>query len=503
MSEPFLRVTGLSKSYSGVQALAGVDLDLDPGEIRGLCGENGAGKSTLIKILAGSLLPDAGRILVAGTPLPPGSVRASEHAGIAVIHQESVSFPHLSAQDNIFVGREPRRWAGLALDRRAMLAQTQSLLARLGETIDPWCPVGELPLAQRQMVAMARALSHRCRLLVLDEPTASLSQREAATLFRVIRQLQADGVSILYVSHRLEEIFQLADRVTVLRDGQLVATRPTREISRGELIRLMVGRELLQAEDALQAHGPSAGDTILAVNGLARAGAFRNITFSLRQGEILGMAGLVGAGRSEIARALFGVDPVDAGVVTVAGQPLPSGSVAAAMAAGLALVPEDRQQLGLVLPMSVSANLSLAVLRTLTRLGLVSPARENALARRLADDLHVKAPAPWAPARTLSGGNQQKLVLGKWLAAKPRVLLLDEPTRGVDVGAKAEIYRLIRALAAQGLAILLISSDLPEVLLLSDRILVLRSGEISGELPHAGATQEKILALAMPEGAHP
>lgn len=501
MAEPLVTVAGLSKSYSGVRALTEVDLEIEAGEIRGLCGENGAGKSTLIKILGGALMPDAGRIVLAGTPLAPGSVRTAEHAGIAVIHQESVAFLHLNAQDNIFVGREPRQWGGILLDRRAMLAQTQSLLGRLGEAIDPWCAVGELPLAQRQMVAMARALSQRCRLLVLDEPTASLSERETATLFRVIRQLQGAGVGILYVSHRLEEVFQLTDRVTVLRDGRLVGTRPTREITRNDLIRMMVGRDLLQAEDAVKPEGSATGDVVLAVNGLGRAGAFRNITFALRKGEILGMAGLVGAGRSAVARALFGTDAFDAGTVTMAGKPLASGSVGAALAAGLALVPEDRQQLGLVLPMSVSANLSLAVLQSLTRLGLVARSRERSLVRRITADLHVKAPAPWAPAQTLSGGNQQKLVLGKWLATRPRVLILDEPTRGVDVGAKAEIYRLVRTLAAEGMAILLISSDMPEVLLLADRIAVMRSGEISGELRRSEASQERILALAMPEGA--
>lgn len=289
--------------------------------------------------------------------------------------------------------------------------------------------------------------------------------------------------------------------MTVLRDGSLVGTRPTGALTRGELIRMMVGRELLQPGDAAVAKGPVAGDVALAVNGLGRTGVYRNITFSLRKGEILGMAGLVGAGRSEVAGAIFGTEAFDAGTVTVAGRPLARGSVKAAMAAGLALVPEDRQQLGLVLPMSVSANLSMAVLRGLTRLGLVSRKREESLARQLTDDLHIKSSATWVAAQTLSGGNQQKLVLGKWLATNPRVLLLDEPTRGVDVGAKAEIHHLIRSLAAQGTAILLISSDLPEVLLLADRILVMRSGEIAGELPRSEATQEKVLALAVPEGA--
>lgn len=501
-AEPLIRVENIAKSYVGVRALDGVTIDIAPGEIHALCGENGAGKSTLIKVLAGSVNPDAGRVLVNGQVLATGSVRASEAAGIAVIHQESVAFPHLSAQDNIFVGREPRIMGGLLLDRKKMLAETRALLARLGEeNIDPHKPVGELPMAQRQMVGMARALSHKCRLLIMDEPTASLSTRETEVLFRIIRQLKAEGVSILYVSHRLEEIFLLSDRVTVFRDGKHVGTRPTREINQEELIKMMVGRELLQVEGAVKAEGEAAGgEVLLDVRGLSRAGVFRDISFQVRRGEIVGMAGLVGAGRSEVAQAIFGADRADSGAVRVAGQDLRNGSIQSALDAGVALVPEDRQHVGLVLPMPVSANLSMAVLPSLTTAGLVSAAREEALSQKLIADLRVKTPFSWVAAQTLSGGNQQKLVIGKWLATNPKVLILDEPTRGVDVGAKAEIYKLIRNLAAQNMAVLIISSDLPEVLLLSDRILVMRAGRIAGELHRHEATQEKILALAMPVG---
>ncbi|HVT80057.1 MAG TPA: sugar ABC transporter ATP-binding protein [Phycisphaerae bacterium] len=500
--EPLIRVEAIAKSYVGVRALDGVSMDIAPGEIHALCGENGAGKSTLIKVLSGSVTPDSGRVLLNGQPLATGSVRASEAAGIAVIHQESVAFPHLSAQDNIFVGREPRLLGGLLLDRPKMLAETRALLARLGENIDPYKPVGELPMAQRQMVGMARALSHKCRLLIMDEPTASLSTRETEVLFRIVRQLKAEGVSILYVSHRLEEIFLLSDRVTVFRDGKHVGTRATKEITQDDLIKMMVGRELLQVEGAVKAAGEAAGgDVMLDVQNLSRAGVFKDVSLQVRRGEIVGMAGLVGAGRSEVAQAIFGADKPDGGVVKVGGRELPPGSLSAALKAGVALVPEDRQHVGLVLPMSVGANLSMAVLGTLTTAGLISGSAEDALAQKLIADLRVKTANASVAAQTLSGGNQQKLVIGKWLATKPRVLILDEPTRGVDVGAKAEIYKLVRGLAETGMAVLVISSDLPEVLLLSDRILVMRAGRIAGQLHRHEATQEKVLALAMPPSA--
>ncbi|HVS70648.1 MAG TPA: sugar ABC transporter ATP-binding protein [Phycisphaerae bacterium] len=495
-----VRVEGVSKSYGGVKALSNVQLDIRKGEVHALCGENGAGKSTVIKILTGSVMPDAGQVLVNGRPMPLGSVKASEAAGIAVIHQESVAFGHLNAQDNIFVGREPRI-AGLFLDRKRMLSETHRLMARLGETIDPYKPVGELPMAQRQMVGMARALSQDCRLLIMDEPTASLSTRETEVLFRIIRQLKSEGVSILYVSHRMEEIFLLSDRVTVFRDGQYVGTRNTPEIHQDELIKMMVGRELLQVEGVVKSEAEHAGGkTILDVRNLTRTGVFRDISFAVRAGEIVGMAGLVGAGRSEVARAVFGADAADEGTVLIDGNPLRNHDMEAALAAGVALVPEDRQHLGLVLPMSVAANLSMAVLSEVTRAGLISSSREERLARELITDLRVKTANTRLPAQSLSGGNQQKLVIGKWLARKPRLFILDEPTRGVDVGAKAEIYKLIRKVAATGVAVWVISSDLPEVLLLSDRILVMRAGQIAGELSRQEATQEKVLALAMPAG---
>jgi rhamnose transport system ATP-binding protein len=494
----FVELRNVSKSYGGVHALSAVSLDIHAGEVHALCGENGAGKSTLIKILAGSVQPDTGEVIVSGAKLETGNVHASEAAGLAVIHQELVSFPHLDARDNIFVGREPRRFGGLALDRARMRRETDALLDQLGEKINPTQPVGELPVAQQQMVGMARALSRKCRLLIMDEPTASLSAKETEVLFRIIRQLKSQGVSILYVSHRLEEIFALSDRTSVLRDGKWVATHDTRELDQEKLIRLMVGRELLQAE-----HEPWEGATerdavLLEVRGLTRAPLFADVSLKLRKGEIVGMAGLVGAGRSEVVETVFGLHRADAGEVLVNGEPLPKNSVKAAMERGLALVPENRQHCGLVLPMSVGANISMAVLPTLTSGGLINTSRENEVIAQMMRDMTIKAATPRIAARTLSGGNQQKIVLGKWLVSKPKILILDEPTRGIDVGAKAEIYRFIRQLAREGMAVLLVSSDMPEVMLLSDRILVMRNGRISGELSRAEATQEKVLSLAIP-----
>lgn len=497
MTVPLLEINGVSKTYGGVRALRDVSLDLQAGEVHALVGENGAGKSTLIKILSGSVLPEAGSVRVAGADLRLGDVAASEAAGIATIHQESTAFPSLSAEDNIFVGREPRRCFGLLLDRARMRSETTALLQRLGEgNLDTRRPVGELSLAARQIVGMARALSRRSRLLILDEPTASLSAREAEALFAIVRSLQAEGVSLLYVSHRLDEVFALADRVTILRDGSRVETRPIRETNRAALIRSMVGRDLLETTET-EAARAEPGPVVLAVQNLTRAGVFQEVSFSVRAGEIVGLAGMVGAGRSEVAQAVFGVDRPTSGSVRVSGKELPAGSVAAAIQSGVALVPEDRQHLGLVLPLSVGTNLLLTTLHRLTRLGFRSTRREGESIGQRMRDLSVRAASADVPAQTLSGGNQQKLVLGKWLAASPRVLILDEPTRGVDVGAKAEAYRLIRQLAAGGMATLLISSDLPELLALSDRILVMYGGGIVGELSRAGATEEKIVTLAL------
>jgi rhamnose transport system ATP-binding protein len=492
-----IEVKQVSKSYGGVRALRDVSLMIAPGEVHALCGENGAGKSTLIKIMTGSVVPDSGEVRVNGVPLPLGDVRAAEDAGIAVIHQESTAFVHLNAEDNIFVGREPKRLGGLLLDRPTMRRETRALLERLGEHFDQRCPLADLTVAQRQMVGMARALSRDCKLLIMDEPTASLSARETQVLFRIIRQLRSDGVSILYVSHRMEEVFDLSDRVTIFRDGQWVDTQPTKSLTKQSLIQKMVGREV---GELTRRDPPGQGQrrVVLDVRNLTREGVFENISFDICAGEIVGLAGLVGAGRSEVAQAVFGIDHYDAGSVHVNGTAL-DNTVKAAMDAGIALVPEDRQHLGLVLPLSVGENLAMAVLPSLTRGGVISGARQRELSQRMMRDLSIKASSPSVAAETLSGGNQQKVMLGKWLAPAPKVLLLDEPTRGIDVGAKAEVHRLVRDLASRGMATLLISSELPELLSLSDRIIVMREGRVSGELSGNDATQEKLLELALPQ----
>ena len=496
---PFVQIRNLTKSWFGLRALQQLSLDIAAGEVHAICGENGAGKSTLIKVLTGVVTPDEAEVLVAGGPLAPGDVHAAEAAGITVVHQESTAFPDLSAVDNIFVGRELTRFSGLLLDHAEMRRRTLEMLDRLGEKINVDVALGELSLAQRQMVAIARALSRDCRLLIMDEPTASLSARETEVLLNLVGQLRSDGVAILYVTHRLEEIFRIADRVTVLRDGQLVETRAVADVSSEELIRLMVGRELDELARRHE-HAGELGNPVLEVDRLTSHGAFADISFSVRAGEIVGIAGLVGAGRSEVARSIFGVDSYDDGRVLVAGYALPRGSVSTAMHAGLALVPEDRQHEGLVLPMTVGENISLAVLPRLRRRGILRGERERGVVESQMRSLDIRAAGPHVATETLSGGNQQKLVLGKWLASDPKALILDEPTRGVDVGAKAQAHRLIRQLAARGIATVLISSELPELLSISDRILVMCEGRLVGQLNGSTATQAEILKLALPDG---
>ena len=495
---PLILVSGLSKSFGGVHALKTVSIAIAKGEIHALCGENGAGKSTLIKSLTGVVTPEEGTITIDGKPLPIGNVQATEAAGVAVIHQESTAFPNLNTLDNIFVGREPFKSGGLFLDKARMRREANETLIRLGQDFDIGCPVIELSVAQRQMVAMARALSQKCRFLILDEPTASLSARETDSLLAIVRQLRDEGVTVLYVSHRLAEIFAIADRVTVLRDGECVDTQAVADLNRNALICLMVGRELDELTQRHE-HAGEPGEVKLEVSGLTSPGVFHDINLGIHAGEIVGLAGLVGAGRSEVARAIFGIDSYSKGQVKVNGQPLTVGSVTNAMSAGVSLVPEDRQHEGLILPMSVGANLSLAVLPTMAKRGMVDRDIEREVVGKLISDLLIKTAGQDVPAETLSGGNQQKLVIGKWMAAKPQVLILDEPTRGVDIAAKAQVHRLIRNLASKGLATLIISSDMNETLSISDRIVVMREGHISGEIPGREATREMVLELALPQ----
>jgi len=489
---PLVELRGVAKSYGGVHALADVSFAIDPGTVHALVGENGAGKSTLVKILTGVVHPDDGQVLVDGEPQRIGDPQTAHRLGIVAMYQEPTVFQDLTVAENVFAGRHPRGPLR-TVDWSGMNAEAGRILGDLGVDFGPDTPVRGLAVADRQLLEIAKALSSSARLLIMDEPTAALSPHEVENLFATVRRLRERGVAVVFVSHRLEEVSDIADTVTVLRDGRHIATRPAGELSHAEIVRLMVGRSL----DALfPKEEAEIGDVVLSAAGLTRRGVFSNVSFELRRGEIVGLAGFVGSGRTEVARSIFGVDRLDGGRLEIDGRPFRPRSPRAALRRGLAYLPEDRLQLGLVQSMSVAHNASMAVLPELTPIGFLQPWRERSLARRFMEQLRIKATSPAQVVRSLSGGNQQKVVLAKWLAAEPRILILDEPTHGVDVGTKADVHRAISRLAAQGLAILLISSELPEVLAMSDRVLVMREGLLVAELPRAEATQERIIHAA-------
>ncbi len=489
---PALRMRGIRKSFPGVLALAGVDLDVRRGEVHVLLGENGAGKSTLMKILSGALARDAGTIEIDGRAAALASPRAARDTGIAIIHQELALVPEMTVAENIFLGRAPTRF-GL-LDQPRMVREASTFLSRLGANIDPNQRVAELSIAQRQLVEIARALSLNARILIMDEPTSALTDRESQRLFATISGLTAQGTAIVYISHRLDEIFAIGDRITVLRDGRNVATQEVRSADRRDLIRLMANRDV----DELVTQIPRLhGAARLRVEGLTHGHTLHDVSFSVRSGEIVGFAGLLGAGRTEIARAIFGLEPFDQGTIFVDEKPVVIRSASDAIAAGIGFVTEDRKREGLVLSRSVRDNIALPILRRLARLGIVRRAEEQATAESSVRELNIRTPSVGQLAQNLSGGNQQKIVLAKWLATGARILFLDEPTRGIDVGSKAEIYMLINELAAAGVAIVLMSSDLPEVLALSDRVLVMREGRIAGEFTRADASAERVMACAV------
>jgi rhamnose transport system ATP-binding protein len=489
-----LRASSVSKSFAGVQALRDVSFELRAGEVHALVGENGAGKSTLIKIITGAVQADAGTIEIDGHAITGNSPIRARQLGIAAIYQQPALFPALTVAENISLGLEGGSLWRL-IDWRKRRTRARELLTRIAADLDPSTLAGSLSMPEQQMVEVARALGASARVLILDEPTASLTEREVEALFGVIRELRAQGVGIIYISHRLEELFVIGDRVTVLCDGRTVATREMQEVGERELIHLMVGREL----SAVFPKRPvPMGEVLLEARGLgSRAGGVSDVSFSVRAGEILGLAGLVGAGRTELARTLFGLTPADEGELLLRGQPVRIGSPAQAVASGIAYVPEDRRRHGVILEMPIAANTTLASLRRIARHGFLDFEAENDVAASFAAQLGVKTHSLFAPAGTLSGGNQQKVALGRWLATEPSVLILDEPTQGIDVGAKAEIHGLMCDLAERGMAIIMISSELLEVIGMSDRIAIMREGTIVAVLEGREATQQKILALAL------
>ena len=489
-----LKLTQISKAFAGVQALKSVSFELQAGEVHALVGENGAGKSTLIKIITGAYQPDAGCVEIAGQPVQENDPGRAHKLGIAAIYQQPALFPDLTVAENIALGLEkPGGWRRIRWGQRRQRAR--QLLQQIGAHISPEAEVRRLAMPEQQLVEIARALGARSRMLIMDEPTASLSEREVEQLFRVIQALRSQGVGIIYISHRLEELAQIADRVTVLRDGSVVGTYSMAEVNRGELIRLMVGRELSAVFPKATVN---VGKIVLEVRNLGcRQAGVRDVSLHVRAGEILALAGLMGAGRTELARVLFGLTPADAGEILLHGKAERIDSPARAVELGIAYVPEDRRRHGVILEMPVSANTTLAILHKIASAGWLDFKRESQVAATFVQRLGIKAASLDSPVAHLSGGNQQKVALARWLAAEPAVLILDEPTQGIDVGAKAEIHRLMGALAAQGIAILMISSELPEILGMSDRITVLRGGTVMGTLNRAEATQEKILALAL------
>ncbi len=493
-NQVLLRMDKINKSFPGVQALKDVDFEVRRGEIHALVGENGAGKTTLMRVLSGAAPPDSGSIYWNGEPVSIPDPAAAQALGISMIYQELTLIPYLDLGQNIYLGREPAAKAPNFIDWQRLYRMAQEQLARVGLEVDPRTLVAELPIAQRQMVEVAKALSLDASLLVMDEPTSALTEHEVETLFERMRELKAQGVSIVFISHRLEEVFRIADRVTVLRDGQLVGSAPISDLTEDDVVRMMVGRELKSYHAKEVA---PIGDEVLRVEDLSRGDVVRGVSFSLRKGEILGVAGLVGAGRTELSETIFGVHPATGGRILIDGRPVEIHSPAQAIELGMGFVPEDRKAQGLFLRLSVAFNIVTVALKSLTTLGLIRPNAARNLARTFVERLAIRTPSLEQRVRNLSGGNQQKVVIARWLTLEPKILILDEPTRGIDVGAKAEIYALMSDLAKRGVGILMISSELPEVLGVSDRILVMREGRIVAEINDPrGATQDDIMRAA-------
>jgi rhamnose transport system ATP-binding protein len=495
-SKPILELEGISKRFPGVQALTDAHFDVRAGEVHALLGENGAGKSTLIKIISGVHKPDTGEMRINGQRVSFNTPREAQAMGIATIYQELSLYPELSVAENIFMGHAPRGFLG-AVDWRTMRRKAQEILDSLEiYDLDVDSKVGSLTVGKRQRVEIAKALSLNARILIMDEPTAALTEADVQRLFGIVRLLRERGVGIIYISHRMEEVFTLTDRVTVLRDGHYVGTKPVQDVSSDELIEMMVGRTI---ENLFPKLDTKIGQPVLEVRNLWNKPLCRDVSFTVRAGEIVGLAGLVGSGRSELAQTIFGFTPAQSGEILLNGEPIRMRTPADAMKHGIAYVPEDRGTQGLIREMRIRENVSLAVLKTLTQSGFIDNRQERDLANKAIQQLSIRAYSAEQAVNKLSGGNQQKVVVSKWLASNPKLLIMDEPTRGVDVGAKSEIHRLISELAAQGLAILMISSELPEVLGMSDRVLVMREGRIVAEFDRKDATQQNVVSAMMRE----
>ena len=497
-----LELKGIHKRFSGIYALKGVDFEVKAGEIHALLGENGAGKSTLIKTIAGVHRPDEGSILFKGTRLSFNNPRDAQAKGIDTVHQELSLYPELSVAENIFMGHAPKRQIGpfSFIDWGKMEERSKELLAELEVfDVDVRRIVGGFNVGNRQRIEIAKALSHNAQLLIMDEPTAALTEADVEQLFRIVRLLKERGVGIIFITHKLSEVFELCDRVTVLRDGEYIGTKDVKDTSEADLISMMVGRTI---DQLFPKQASKLGEVVLEVRNLVREPYTRGVSFKVRAGEIVGLAGLVGSGRSETAQTIFGITPAQSGDILIDGKPLSISDPAQAVAAGIAYVPEDRGTQGLIKQMSIRDNVSMAVLKTLSKFSFINFNQEDELARDAIKRFSIRAYGPEQRVNKLSGGNQQKVVLGKWLASEPKLLIMDEPTRGVDVGAKSEIHRLMSQLAAErGLAILMISSELPEVLGMSDRVLVMKQGQIVAEFDRTDANQEKVGAAMMSERA--
>jgi ribose transport system ATP-binding protein len=501
VADQLLRLEGISKSFPGVQALSDVHLDLRAGEVHAVVGENGAGKSTLMKVLAGIYEQDAGTIYLDGRPVDIDSPTAAQSFGISIIHQELSLMPDLTIAENIYIGREKRGALGLFVDDKDLNRRASDLFDRLGIVLNPRTRVGNLLVAQQQVVEIAKALSFDARILIMDEPTAALTESETETLFRLIRDLKRHGTGVIYISHRLEELTAISDRITVLRDGQYIDTLPTADADLRRVISLMVGRQI--ASETRPVVPSTERPTVLEVSGLSTKSLLRDVFFDLRQGEILGFAGLMGAGRTEVARAICGADRMDAGDIRVHGKPVKIHSPADAARLRIGYLSEDRKRYGLMLDQDVNFNILISSLADYTtRFGFVRDEAGRRTSRRYVDSMKIKATSIRQRTKTLSGGNQQKVVIAKWLAKNCDILIFDEPTRGIDVGAKEEIYELLETLAAEGKAIIMISSDLPEVLRLSHRIVVMCEGRVTGILDNADADQEIVMDYATRAGAH-